>query len=432
MKSVLLALFLFAAPLQSQAGYQGLPASGGGGGSVTGVTGTAPIVSSGGAAPVISCTTATDSVKGCISAVDHTALTANTAASHAAVTLGPLGSTPNSKGLTLSGQAVNGELADATHPGMIGTGAQTIAGPLTVASIISTLTGHATLDCALTGCAMTGIRTNTAAESVGTATTPTATLDVIQKDTTTNHGIRLCNNGVTTCYAVDVRATSFDLGQVGQNFAMILNATNWWSFSNGSGVGPLYTFEFSEAAGSTKPTLWSQITPNSGSFNTPGITFRSRATTTNGLSAFFLADSTDNTTSFYGERYLSGAAGAENVELEMGNANAGALEAHIRIKQKGFVEYGGTIPTVTCNSNAATVETGSTGSFARFTAPSSPGTTCVVTIPDTPDSKPHCDATNETGTRVVPMICSSVSSCTITDASLAASNVISFHCGGHI
>lgn len=80
MKSVLLALFLFAAPIQAQAGYQGLPASGGGGGSVTGVTGTAPILSSGGTAPVISCITATGSVAGCISAASFTLFTAKESA----------------------------------------------------------------------------------------------------------------------------------------------------------------------------------------------------------------------------------------------------------------------------------------------------------------------------------------------------------------
>lgn len=48
--------------------------SGGGGGSVTGVTGTAPIQSSGGTAPVISITPATDSAAGSMSAADKTKL----------------------------------------------------------------------------------------------------------------------------------------------------------------------------------------------------------------------------------------------------------------------------------------------------------------------------------------------------------------------
>jgi hypothetical protein len=56
-----------------------ISAPGAGGGTITAVTGTAPVVSSGGTAPAISMAAATDSVPGYMTSADHTALTANTA-----------------------------------------------------------------------------------------------------------------------------------------------------------------------------------------------------------------------------------------------------------------------------------------------------------------------------------------------------------------
>lgn len=49
-------------------------------------------------------------------------------ATHAAVTTGAFGSTPNSKGLTLSGQVLNLEPADATNPGAVSLASQAFTG----------------------------------------------------------------------------------------------------------------------------------------------------------------------------------------------------------------------------------------------------------------------------------------------------------------
>jgi hypothetical protein len=54
------------------------------------------------------------------------------------VTLGAVGSTPNANGATLTGQVWNAQPADATYPGVVTVGAQTIMGPKTVTGPVST------------------------------------------------------------------------------------------------------------------------------------------------------------------------------------------------------------------------------------------------------------------------------------------------------
>lgn len=61
-------------------------------------------------------------------------------ASHNPVTLGAFGSTPNSAGLTLSTQAINLEPADATNPGAITAGTQTLGGAKTFSSALTAST----------------------------------------------------------------------------------------------------------------------------------------------------------------------------------------------------------------------------------------------------------------------------------------------------
>lgn len=126
--------------------------------------------------------------------------------------------------------------------------------------------------------------------------------------------------------------------------------------------------------------------------------------------------------------------GSEESHQEFWNSKAGTRFKAVKISREGSIESGGTAPTATCNGNTATIESGSSPVMTRLTAPATPGTSCVVTLATGAfTNKAHCDATNETavGGRVVPMVCSSATSCTITDALLAASDVLSFHCWGH-
>lgn len=78
----------------------------------TAPVGTAPIVYTA-ASHAFSCTTATDSVTGCLSSTDHTALSANTTARHNAVTIG------TANGLSLSTQALSLAAATDSVPGAL-------------------------------------------------------------------------------------------------------------------------------------------------------------------------------------------------------------------------------------------------------------------------------------------------------------------------
>ncbi len=82
-------------------------------------------------------------------------------------TVGAFGSSPDVKGASISGVTITMQPADATHPGLVKAGAQTFAGPLTVASFVGALTGNA--------------------DTATLATTATnATNTAITNDTTTN------------------------------------------------------------------------------------------------------------------------------------------------------------------------------------------------------------------------------------------------------
>lgn len=67
------------------------------------------------------------------------------ASSHAAVTLGAVGSTPNANGASLAGQVLTLQPADASSPGVVTTAAQTFAGVKTFSNkiVISAQAGHA-------------------------------------------------------------------------------------------------------------------------------------------------------------------------------------------------------------------------------------------------------------------------------------------------
>lgn len=74
------------------------------------------------------------------------------------VTIGAFGSTPNANGLSINGsQVLNMQPADATRPGGVSITTQSFAGQKTFTTgLTGTLTGHSTLDLALTGGTMSG------------------------------------------------------------------------------------------------------------------------------------------------------------------------------------------------------------------------------------------------------------------------------------
>ncbi len=270
------------------------------------------------------------------------------------------------------------------------------------------------------------------------ASTSAATLQINQVDTNDYNGIQLCRQAGTFCWAfANTSATAgLALGQVGSNYSVFFKNTGWMSFSNGAGTGPFYPYEYAQSAGNTKPTLLSSWVTNSGSFNLPAIVFRSRATTTNGQSGFAIADPGDNVSTFFGEILTSPTGTITAEPFIAGKDAAGTLSYRVKLRANGQADWGGAAVTATCNGNTATIESGSNANVGRLTLPSSPGTSCAITLPSGFLNKPHCDATYEpaSGTAYVKvaMGCSSATACTAVYASLVAGDAISFSCGGHL
>lgn len=156
-----------------------LPASGGGSGTVTGVTGTAPIVSSGGTAPIISCIVATGSVAGCLSAADWTTFNGKQAAGNYITALtgdvtasGP-GSVAATVALVAGSTAANVHAAEllanaATDANTSGAIVKRNSGNFSAGTITAALTGAASSNVLKAGDTMTGALINNVAGALST------------------------------------------------------------------------------------------------------------------------------------------------------------------------------------------------------------------------------------------------------------------------
>ncbi len=113
--------------------------AGGGGGSVTSVSGVPPItVSSPTTTPVISCNVASGSQPGCLSSSDWT----NFNSKIGAFSIGALDAqAENANGLALVGSVLSSQSADSTHPGMVNNTTQTISGAKTFTGVMSAPSG---------------------------------------------------------------------------------------------------------------------------------------------------------------------------------------------------------------------------------------------------------------------------------------------------
>lgn len=267
--------------------------------------------------------------------------------------------------------------------------------------------------------------------TLGTATLKTSALYVAQNSSNFT-GVLL--KGTGTEWAFNFPSTNFGLGLNGSNSNLnLLSADSSFSYQPGNGGAGLstgYGFEVAWSATQGAPTTYANIISHTAV--TPMGMIRSRNTTANILLGYWVAGSSDRPSGGMAWPCSTQTSSSEVCGTEISSMNAGTLEAHMRIKSKGFWEAAGSsLPTVTCNANSATVETGSTGVYARFTIPATPGTSCAVTLPDTADSNPICQATDEGTSTLLVMVCSSGTACTITDAGAVAANKISFHCGAH-
>lgn len=497
-----------------------LPASG-----VTSVGATAPITSSGGSSPVISCIAATGSVAGCLSAADWTtfngkqgALTFSaplvnttgtvsctpasgsvngclsstdwttfngkqsalgftpvTNARQVATTAPLAGGGALSADLTLSCITATGSVAGClsaadwtTFNGKQATGltvlkaGDTMAGPLNMPSGTTpeltggTSTTGITFPSSSTIAANSGgteiWRTGSTGLTLGNTTAQTARL-YIKQTVTSGQGLVIENGNNTRQVIFDwSTAGLFQIGTqpniVSGNGGVIAipsgSVANVYAGAVGfSGDGApdtafAWPIEFNTASANGALTTLAQLDAASGATvnGLPVVMNRNANATASTLACYALSGTAKQATSYWCARPLTQTPGSVDSEVLISTKLAGVSVEALRLKKKGLWEAGGSAPTVTCNSNAATVETGSSGTFGRFTIPASPGTSCVVTIPDTADSNPICSATYEpaTGTAfvVIPMGCTTATSCTIPYGSLVASDKISFHCGAHI
>lgn len=98
------------------------------------------------------------------------------------ITLAAVGASPSANAATLSSQQLTLQPADATHPGVITTGTQTLAGQKTFSTgVTTTVTGHSTLDLALTGGTLSGA-INMGSNQINAVTDPTSAQDAATKN----------------------------------------------------------------------------------------------------------------------------------------------------------------------------------------------------------------------------------------------------------
>lgn len=234
--------------------------------------------------------------------------------------------------------------------------------------------------------------------------------------------VALTNDGTTICLDNTSHASSCfirmrpNTGFV--SFGVGTNTNSWAVANNSNGTGTNPGSDFNPNGTGAAGPVWVSHNSNTTPGNYGGCA--STAAGSDKLTAGLFQFNDTHTTN------------SEAGHTEIWHSIAGTKTKIMTWLNKGQVEYSGSAVTATCNGNTATIESGSVAGMGRLTAPSSPGTSCIVTVPAF-TNKAHCDAVNETpaGGRLVPMVCSSTTSCTITDASLSASDVLSFHCSGH-
>jgi len=120
-------------------------------------------------------------------------------ANNSVISVGGFGSTPNNNGLTLTGNALNMEPADATHPGGISTGVQTLAGAKTFSgagSFTAAGTGLAVTNNATIGGTLDVSGNTTVTGNVAIGTTSAGTkLDVVGAITSRPYGTNTGETG---------------------------------------------------------------------------------------------------------------------------------------------------------------------------------------------------------------------------------------------
>lgn len=268
--------------------------------------------------------------------------------------------------------------------------------------------------------------------TVGTATPVTTVALQVQQNASNFTGIQM--KGTGTAWSFNFPGTNLGLGQSGSNSNInMLSADRSISVqpsNGGAGLSTAYGYELAWSGTAGAPTTYANIIAHDAT--TPMNVIRSRNTTTNILLGYWAAGSSDRPSGGITWPCSVQTSSSEVCAMEISSMNAGTLEAHFRVMSKGMWESGGTVPTITCNGNSATVETGSNSTYARFTIPSVPGTSCAVTLPESAASNPICNAVDEGISALEVMVCSSGTACTITDAGMVATNKISFHCGAHL
>jgi len=143
------------------------------------------------------------------------------------VTLNPVGSSPNANAASLSGQALTLQPADATHPGVVSTGAQTLGGAKTFSSPM-TVSDTSTAALTVNSSSLVVDASNNAV-GIGTAPSISASLDVVNNSGATK-AVQLTGYGSN----VGVRGR-YANGTLGSPTAA--NTGNILEFISGRGYG---------------------------------------------------------------------------------------------------------------------------------------------------------------------------------------------------
>lgn len=469
------------------AGYGNFPASGGGSGTVTGVTASAPIQSSGGTAPVISCIAASGSVAGCLSAADWTtfnskqdALTFTGSGNVVKVTsptlVTPALGTPSALvGTNITGTAASLTAGTATNATNIATtatnstnatffpafvassssgnqAADTATGltfnpstnTLTTTAFVGALTGAASSNVLKSGDVMTGdLILTTAANGVTIGAAATKSKALYIKPGASGTGIQLENVNNTRKFNIDVSVAGLTIvGQDATNgFISISNVAsggtgvNWFSMGSSGGANPPawpQAFETISGDGNVTSLTATAFTPLAGASvnGAPIVVLRNRNSTVNTLAEWANTGSSGNLTGGWGTRHVVQTASSEHSDWYAFNRNAGTMQEVVRFNGNGNMSVSGSVPGTPTACGTSPAIAGNNNVFKLTVGTGGTANACVVPFAGTPawDNEPSCECNNQSTAMHLQLI-PTTSQITINGIGLATGTAAAFGAG---
>lgn len=484
MRTALISILSVLSASAALAGYGNFPVSGGGSGTVTEVTASAPIQSSGGTAPVISCIAATGLVAGCLSSTDWTTFngkqdaltftgTGNTVRATSPTLVTPALGTPSA----LVGTNITGTASSLTA-GSVTTNAN-LTGPITSsgnATSIASQTGTGTkfvVDTSpvlvtpnlgtpsavvltnATGTAAS-LTAGTATNATNVATTATNSTNstffptFVASSSSGNQGadtdsdltynastnlLTLLGGGLftstsgsetTSCGMSSSTRFSCD-NTTHANSKFLTYATNTGGV--GLGIGSFnnnYNVTMTQANTSTAPAT----NIAGGAYTVPIFNCRNSNSTAGNFCAVAFSGSSDNPTSYIAGVNVTHTTSSEDGRITFGTTLAGTRSDKVRIEPAGEMIYGGAAVTLASCGTSPAVTAGSVAQGGTVTIGTSPAGTCTINFNLTFPKAPNCWARNKTTgmditgtetTTTFPMA-----------AAFVAGDVVAYGCTGNI